>query len=189
MEPITEKTYPVKTRWLVKKTTSYWLLLLAMLSPIAVAGDVSAGWRLVGLGYLSVPLVLDLFVIANIWLQWRNFHYALAEDFLVVQQGIISKRETHVPYGVIQSVLIRRGVWDRIFGLSTLVAENATQAGTSSLDYVGQRSKGNNLKLMGVFGNKVLIPGLMVADAEALKEILLQKSLEKSLSENKGGGL
>ena len=186
-ELITEKTYPVRLRWFVKKTFGLWLVSFALMAATAallfstyVQGQRDAVFTPL------VPLLLVLLYIASILLQWLNFQYSLEADYFLVRQGIFAKKENHWPYGVIQNVLIKRSLLDRVFQMATLIVENASQSGLDLNYYKDQR---NGRHIIGVWSNQIIIPGLSINDAESLKVVLLQKSQEKMIAEKQGGGL
>lgn len=101
-------------------------------------------------------------------LRRATYHYQLDEQFLNLRQGIINKQNRQIPYGVIQNVLLTRGLLDRLFGLSTLTIQNATQ---STLKDV----KSQATSQAGFFGNSVQIPGLSKNNAQVVKEAILKK--------------
>ncbi|HTB34487.1 MAG TPA: PH domain-containing protein, partial [bacterium] len=75
------------------------------------------------------------FSLGTAWLRRATFHFSVDEKFLTVRQGIIKKQEKHLPYGVIQHIILKQGLLDRMLGLTTLALENAsrgpgTEAGT-----------------------------------------------------------
>jgi uncharacterized membrane protein YdbT with pleckstrin-like domain len=103
-----------------------------------------------------------------------NFHIYLTEKYLVVKKGILSKSERTLPYGVIQNVTVGRTFIDYLFGLSTVIIENASNGG-----FGGEG--------LGVGDNLISIPGLLEADADRLRiEILSKLNLFASQTAKQG---
>jgi len=102
-----------------------------------------------------------------------NFHFLLDEEYITVNQGILSKSQTHIPYGVIQNILTSQDLFDRFFNVIDLKIQNATQGGgVQNAIYYSNRRIGERI---GVFGNTIEIPGLDLNDAQKLKDAILNK--------------
>jgi hypothetical protein len=98
----------------------------------------------------AVVLVVLLLVVAFIPRRVRSIGYQLREDDLLFRRGLLFQRFVSVPYGRMQLVDINRGPISRILGLSDL--RFVTAASSSG----------------------VAIPGLAVADAEELRDRLVE---------------
>lgn len=131
-----------------------------------------------------IGIALFIFVIGYAgWFLWLMFFkYRFDEDFICANQGIISRSERHLPYSVIQSVVIRQDILDRLFGLATIIVENASFGGigmpannnrSASMAY-GSASMGS----MGMHANKFVLSGITLDDAEKLREWLLNKTIK-----------
>ena len=132
-------------------------MLLA--SPLGRGGIASDIIYLIFIGFLLIQCIAGIIVPI---LQRAPFHYATEENFLTVKQGILSKQQRHIPYGVIQNLFVEQDLFDRFFGLASLTIENASQS-------------------------NVNIPGLTEEDAETLKEIILQKMKDNPIKDNQSG--
>src|SRR5690606_23126207 len=113
-------------------------------------------------GLLALPggiLVLHIVIAALTPRRVRALRYQLREDDLVFRRGIMFLRVVAVPYGRMQLVDINRGPIARAFGLSELKLVTAAAA------------------------SHVTIPGLPEADAEALRDRLVE------LAETRRAGL
>ncbi len=77
--------------------------------------------------------LMILFVPAVIHsiMRYISFRYILAEDELVVREGIITRNTRHIPYARIQNVDQVRNVFHRMFGVSNVSIETAS-GGTES---------------------------------------------------------
>ncbi len=183
---ITEKNYPITSLWIFKAPI--------VIVIISVIGLVFGIW----FPYLVIALVV--FLISNPLIR-SKFHYTLDSKYFVVDQGVIKKVHRSLPYGVIQNVFVKQDIFDRIFGLSTLSVENAASAGDlkniNKQALVRASAFGGGIAglaasssedRIGASGNKVNIPGLKKADAELLKQAILQKMKENPIHDS-GSGL
>ena len=165
---ITEKDYPITTLWIFKAP-----IIIILMNVVAL---------LFGYYFPYLVLALPVMLIANPLIR-GNFHYSLEEKFFIVRQGVISKKQRNLPYGVIQNVLIKQDLFDRIFGLAALRVENASQAGGSR----DIRTRRKEKDVVGASGNKVSIPGLKKQSAEELKNLILKKMKENPIEDSQSG--
>lgn len=180
-EVVTEKDYSIQRMWLLKDISITIFLILVTL--VLIVFGKNNGEYVIPLIILSLILLV---VAPAAPLRRITFHYSISDKFLTLRQGILSKQEKNIPYGVIQNIFIKQDLFDRIFGLASLVVENASYgAGVDSLTETEEKQR---VELIGFRGNKVSIPGLKKTDAETLKDILLQK-IEKNPIEDSQSGL
>ena len=106
-------------------------------------------------------------ILSWLWSQWTYhfYKYEITSGHLKKESGVIWKRYTTIPYSRVQNIDIKRGVLDRIFGLSCLVVQTA---GSSTPHF-----------------REGEIPGLSAQTAEKLREELTQR-IEK-LKDRHGG--
>jgi len=176
-EIVTEKNYPITKLWIFK-------------APIIII-VISIAALFFGYYFPYLVIALPIYLIANPLIR-ANFHYATEEKFFTVRQGVFSKKQRNLPYGVIQNVLVKQDWFDRIFGLASFSVENASQGDDKG--FFG-RSKGFRLggahqqqgESVGSSGNKVNIPGLKKKDAEAIKLVLLQRMKENPIEDSQSG--
>jgi uncharacterized protein len=128
--------------------------LLVVASLPAYFSAVLLWWILPG-----VVLVVMLVVLALIPRRVRSIGYQLREDDLLFRRGLLFQRFVSVPYGRMQLIDITRGPFSRALGLSDL--HFVTAAASSG----------------------VAIPGLLVADADELRDQLV------ALAETRRAGL
>lgn len=164
---ITEKDYPITKLWMFKAPIIIILMNVAAL--------------FFGRYFPFLVLAFPVVLIANPLIR-GNFHYSLEEKFLLVRQGVISKKQRNLPYGVIQNVFLKQDLFDRIFGLAVLRIENASQAG-GARDIRMHHTQGD----VGASGNKVNIPGLKKQSAEELKNLILEKIKENPIEDSQSG--
>ena len=188
-EAITEKNYPIEGKWIFKSAVGSSLVLLFFI-PIFFLELAKGKFDFVMIIYLVVPL--GHFIIVS--LQRANFHYSIEDKFMILNQGILSKQQRNIPYGVIQNIFVKQDLFDRVFGLTSLAIENASQgtgsqnAGTSKIfgmTVSNQRRQQGDM--VGFSGNKVSVPGLSKQNAETLKGIILQKMKENLIEDSQSG--
>ena len=178
-----EVDFPITTLWIFKNSivqipTTLIFMLIGIVSPRALF---TAG--------IFVFFFHPISLMVN-WLTRKYFQYRTEDTFLFVKQGILSKKQYHLPYGVIQHAIVKQDLFDRIFGLASLLIENAAQGAgipqISSKALVYQ-STAREPEFVGSSGNKISIPGLRKTDAEALKTVILQKIKDHPIDDNASG--
>lgn len=168
---VTEKEYPITKLWIFKAP-----IIITIISLVAI---------IFGYYFPYFLIALPFYLIANPLIR-ANFHYSTEEKFFVVKQGVFSKKQRNLPYGVIQNVLVKQDWFDRVFGLASFSVENASQGGGRGF-FSGLRSHKQQGETVGSSSNKVNIPGLKKKDAEALKLVLLQRMKENPIEDNQSG--
>lgn len=184
-EIITEKNYPIKRLWIFKLTLKALLILifLAVLSYFSLPFRFKSSEANYDFIYINVGIVsFFIFHLIIAILRRANFHYSIEEKFMTLKQGILSKQQKHIPYGVIQNIIIKQDLSDRILGLASLIIENASQGAGA---FVTKQQ--STLELPIFFENRIIIPGLAKRDAEILKEIILQKIKENPIEDDTSG--
>lgn len=103
-----------------------------------------------------VPALVILLGLAAILVfparRYRHWGYAEGEDELQIRHGSIVRVRTIVPFGRVQHSDVAQGPVQRPFGLATLVLHTA-----------------------GTHGASVQLPGLALADAEAMRDRIRAK--------------
>jgi len=193
-EIITEKNYPIQGLWIFKSVIGY-LLSLIILAPYFWLLRFSESKDSEISLYILLIIVFAIFHFVITILRRATFHYSIEGQFLTLKQGILSRQQRHIPYGVIQNLLVKQDLFDRIFGLASLVIENASQGAGALADQQEQKVFGLRIgnrqswqvEMVGFSGNKVSIPGLTKANAESLKGIVLQRMKENPIEDSQSG--
>jgi len=193
-EIITEKKYPVQRLWVFKSILTSFLVLM-ILVPYWVFLWYSESGNLEISFYISIIIIFTIFHFVVSILRRATFHYSIDGQFLTLRQGILSKQQRHIPYGVIQNLFVKQDLFDRIFGLASLTVENASQGAGAFTPPQEQKIFGlrvsnqrqQQAEMVGFSGNKVNIPGLTKQNAETLKEIVLQKMKENPIEDSQSG--
>jgi len=130
---------------------------------LAVCGGAAVLWLLVGMQWaLYVGAAFAVITLVNVIIEprrVRSIGYQLRTDDLLFRRGIMFQRFVSVPYGRMQLIDITRGPVARWLGLADL--KFVTAAASSG----------------------VVIPGLQEADAETLRDRLVE------LAESRRAGL
>lgn len=138
-------------------------LLGILISAVIFTVGSSVPWLLTGQPWLlllpAVLLVIHLLVAAFTPRRVRAIGFLLRDDDLVFRRGIMFLRVVAVPYGRMQLVDITRGPVARAFGLAELKLVTAAAS------------------------SHITIPGLPVADADELRDRLVE------LAETRRAGL
>lgn len=188
-EIITEKNYPVQGLWVFKSIllslpgVIFAIWFLTFLSGIRKN---NTGLNVYLFLYIGIGLIFG-FILP--FLRKLTFHYSIEDTFLTLRQGILSRQQRHIPYGVIQNLFVKQDLFDRIFGLASLTIENASQGagvqGSGAFAVSVERAR--SMEIVGFAGNQVNIPGLTKQNAETLKEIVFQKMKENPIEDNQSG--
>lgn len=179
-EIITEKNYPIQGLWVFKLILGYLLSLIILVPYFWLLRFGESKDSEISL-YIPLIIIFAIFHFVVTILRRATFHYSIEGQFLTLRQGILSKQQRHIPYGVIQNLFVKQDLFDRIFGLASLTVENASQ-GAGALATPQQQ-----VEMVGFSGNKVSIPGLTKANAEILKGIVLQKMKENPIEDSQSG--
>lgn len=201
-EIITEKNYPVQGVWLLKSIVLPSAVLIFILVvffyfsalykdfPRDILSKYPGSEIYFWLYFAVIPYNFIMAILRR-----AVFHYSIEDKFLTLRQGILSKQQRHIPYGVIQNIFVKQDLFDRIFGLASLTIENAAQGAGTFVAQGGKKIFGlmvrtqrrGQIEMVGFFGNKGIIPGLTKQNAETLKEIVLRKIKENPIEDSQSG--
>lgn len=93
--------------------------------------DFPADWYTV-LGISSVVVIL-LFVILVplVYLYYNSIHYEVSENDVQVYRGLITNSHKMVPFRTITNLDVKRGPFDRMFGIGTIEIQTAGNSSSS----------------------------------------------------------
>lgn len=156
---VSSTAYPIAAAWFVTSGigTVFTSFILAFVFGFNVMAGIedspAAGF------FVVLALAIVFSIIGVIWLQlWkRSFSWSFAPDFFLIKEGVVSRKETHLPYGTIQDVILEQSVFERLFGISTVRIENAA---AGSMPAKNARQRG------------IRLPGQPLAKGQALVEII-----------------
>ena len=91
----------------------------------AVIGAQSWGlWARIALLVIALGLVVRLTVAPLI--RWRTTHFVITNRRVLVREGLITRRGMDIPMRRITGVQFRQSLFERLFGVGTLVMESAS---------------------------------------------------------------
>lgn len=143
----------------------FWIHgFIASFVPIIILVTMLFGSKLEGSdGDEIVPIVIWVIVIGMIvvnivlfvwsWLNVKMYSYGIKDNELVIQFGVLNKKNINIPFARIQNVNVFESLWARILGLAELQIQTA---GSSNIE--GR------------------IPGIDKKDAEEIRKGLLNRS-------------
>jgi uncharacterized membrane protein YdbT with pleckstrin-like domain len=68
---------------------------------------------------LFIIFLVEAFLVG--WLIYANYTFALEDDAFRISRGVLSKKETAIPYRQIRDVNIERSLYQRMYGVSKLI--------------------------------------------------------------------
>lgn len=140
--PVNSKLFYV---WLVN---GLWFVVVAVVGCV-MAAVFLPWWAPVAVGAAAVIGIVWWVIVAH--RQVKNLGYAIRENDLLIQRGIMFRSTTVVPFGRMQFVDVSSGPVSRFFGLATVELHTASAASDAT------------------------IPGLPAQDADHLRELLAQR--------------
>lgn len=149
-----------------------WMFILGwiIISPsiIIIGGLIGKGAAFATGAIIATVIIwiVAVIIIGEIYsrMSYNRWFYEFTENNLKVEQGIIWKRYSNIPYDRVQNVDIQRGIIARILGFSSVMVQTA--------GYSGQRGMSEGY-----------IPAVSTEEAEKIREFLMKKIGKKS----KGG--
>ncbi len=112
---------------------SFGVVLFAILCNLAGnldEGDLEGISRSGGL-IIIIPAALILLLLLYFWLSWRNTYITMADDNLIVESGIISKRKISIPIAQINTIDKGQNIFQRILGTEVLKVDTGAIAGSA----------------------------------------------------------
>lgn len=110
-----------------------------------------------------VPFIVIYFIFLLILsnLKYENYRYSLTDSVLIIDYGIITKKQVSIPYVQIENVNIKRSILDLILGLAQISIETAGGEEVTVKGSSKYFSEGD-------------IPAISLSTAKKLHDILLE---------------
>lgn len=150
---MTWHSLPPKARWLfhlqaLSRYVFFWIPM-TVFAAFMGSGALSVVWAIgIASGWLFVLLIWTLWSPSLGWSRWA---WTLRTHDLLVHRGVLVRSTTAVPLARVQHVDTQQGPLEQLFGLVRLTISTASGGGPD-----------------------VLIPGMDPAQAEALRDQLVQ---------------
>ena len=102
------------------------LLVVALVSFLAaLIGAQSWGlWARIALLVIALALVIRFTLMPLI--RWRTTHFVITNRRVLVREGLVTRRGMDIPMRRITGVQFRQSLFERLFGVGTLVMESAS---------------------------------------------------------------
>ncbi len=148
---VSSLSYPISGRWVAYSLITaflYSLLIPALLvvgaSDVFEDPQIGSFFTFERVIMIYVALVVLSLLAKILWLIiWKkNYHFEFFKDYILLRTSFISREEKHVPYKRVQDVSLHQNILERIFGIGTVIIENAAQVGAntaSNVKLVGQK--------------------------------------------------
>ena len=128
---------------LVSNTVTAIVLLVVVWLAMSGESDQQTS-EVIGLGILAVFVVVELWMV--FW--WRRTIYIFTRNELHVTRNAVFKVDKHIQYTRLASITIRRDVFNRIFGTSTLMfnVNSSINASTAEATLVLKKAEADRLR-------------------------------------------
>ena len=116
-------------RWVwALQQVGFWGVVTAIGAAVAANVDTGGAW------WWAIPLaVLVISAVAIPALRWRRWRWDIRDEGIDIQHGTLAVSRTLVPWIRVQHVDTRRGVFEQMFGLATVVVHTAAGGHTIPL--------------------------------------------------------
>ena len=131
---VNDKTYPISWRWLLKpllgtfvgaSIVSFFVIIAFTFFTFGnqdVNGPFNGGILVFIIFFFS--LVGPFFSMIFAFVRRLTFDYTFEDNFIVMHQGLISRSQRNIPYSVLQNVIVKQDLSDRILGITTFIILN-----------------------------------------------------------------
>ena len=159
-------------RWLYRIRSYYPLLIIGIFVAIQVFPVfklISIESPILGPILTFIFYILFIIVVGEIYarMSYNRFLYEVNNDEVKIEQGIIWKKYTSIPYERIQNVEIHRGIIARMSGFSTVQIETAGQSGWGGVYF---RRRGYRQ-----YKSEGYLPAIDVHHAEEIRHFIMKK--------------
>ncbi len=125
-------------------------------------------------GLFGIIVFIILLGIIEIYarMSYNRFFYEITKEGVKIEQGIIWKKYTSIPYERVQNVDIQRGIIARLFGFSTVQIETAGRSGYGSQGgfYLRLGHRGNRQ-----YKSEGYLPAIDTAQAEEMRTFIMKQ--------------
>lgn len=106
------------------------LPLIVLIIPFATPDE--NGEILFGIGWaIGIFAVLSAMILLFLFLGWRNTWIYTSEDTLYYERGVLAKNKRAIPFSKINTIDLRRNIFERIFGTAKMKIDTGAIADNS----------------------------------------------------------
>ena len=123
---------------LERRVLSLWrlrgaLVLLVAVALVVAAGVASGAW-VTGVA-AAVVLATAGGLVVRVWtgLVWRAWQFRLGEHALHLRHGVLTRRESTIPFHRVQHIDLEAGPLERRFGLTSLILRTASASSDATV--------------------------------------------------------
>jgi membrane protein YdbS with pleckstrin-like domain len=113
-------------------------------------------------GAILVAVIATMLLTAM--LVYNNFMYEIDQTGLIIESGIIHKKQVSVPFEQVQNVNIERSIIDRLFGLARLSIETAGASSNNPQTVAG---------FNGAVKSEAYLPGIDLEHSKVIHDTLI----------------
>lgn len=141
-----------------------FFILFFIISSILSIG--TGGLTTLALGAFGILAFIIFLGIIEIYtrMSYNRFLYEITNEGIKIEQGIIWKKYTSIPYERVQNVGVERGIIARLFGFSTVQIETAGQSGFQF------NRRGNRQ-----YKSEGYLPAIDVAQSEEMRAFIMKQ--------------
>lgn len=88
-------------------------------------------WIIYGFSYIALIAIVSIIQFFYSSKFISNFKYQISVKYIIIYHGVFTKSKATIPFSRIQNISITRGVFDRLFNLSTIKIETAGYSGAA----------------------------------------------------------
>ena len=123
---------------LERRVLSLWrlrgaLVLLAVVATVVAAGVASGAWVVGVLTAVVLGAAGGLVVRAWTGLVWRAWQFRIGEHALHLRHGVLTRRESTIPFHRVQHIDLEAGPLERRFRLTSLILRTASASSDSTV--------------------------------------------------------
>ncbi|HEU5081792.1 MAG TPA: PH domain-containing protein [Acidimicrobiales bacterium] len=140
---------------LERRVLSLWrlrgaLVLLAVVATVVAAGVASGAWAAGALAGVVLAAVGGMLVRVWTGSVWRAWQFRIGEHALHLRHGVVTRRESTIPFHRVQHIDLEAGPLERRFGLTSLILRTASASSDAT------------------------VPGIDAGEADALRARILE---------------
>lgn len=190
-----DKKYYTKNIWMILTISILAIISVGITNLIITITGGDPNTKVI-LWWIALSGILCLWIIVYpiIHLWTKSLSYVIREDRVTIHKGIITKTKQNIPFRAVTDFILRRSLYDRIFGIGSIRVQTAGQSQTGTgyegnlaglLDYDGLHSNlREKIKVLHPMSTKNLQPKTIGTDSEVLENILselkkIRNKLEK----------